>query len=290
MHNFKNLTTVSNSSLVALPFHAHNPSNSSKNKALVETLHNTEVKELPNLSVNLLERRITCMTVPAIVEAVHTACVTGQKITLANYNVHSFNLSMQLPWFYEFLQNSEIAHCDSVGIIKAIGYMGLDLPIEYRASYTLLMPKILEKCNEKGLSVFLLGAKPEVLDTAIKRLKQQYPRVNFSGHHGYFEKGDTKQNEAIIKQINQANPNVLIVGMGMPIQEKWVSQHRSSLHVNAIMLGGAIIDRLAGVVSDCPRLISNVGLEWLYRLSQEPKRLAVRYLLGNPAFVLSRLA
>lgn len=104
MHNFKNLTTVSNSSLVALPFHAHNPSNSSKNKALVETLHNTEVKELPNLSVNLLERRITCMTVPAIVEAVHTACVTGQKITLANYNVHSFNLSMQLPWFYEFLQ------------------------------------------------------------------------------------------------------------------------------------------------------------------------------------------
>ncbi len=286
MHNLKNLTTVSHSSLVTLPFHAHNPSHSSKNKALVETLHNTEVKELPNLSVNLLERRITCMTVPAIVEAVYTACVTGKKITLANYNVHSFNLSMQLPWFYEFLQNSEIAHCDSVGIIKAIGYMGLDLPIEYRASYTLLMPKILEKCNEKGLSVFLLGAKPEVLDTAIERLKQQYPQVNFSGHHGYFEKDDAKQNEAIIKQINQANPNVLIVGMGMPIQEKWVSQHRSSLHVNAIMLGGAIIDRLAGVVSDCPRLISNVGLEWLYRLSQEPKRLAVRYLLGNPAFVL----
>ncbi|MDJ0677701.1 MAG: WecB/TagA/CpsF family glycosyltransferase [Calothrix sp. MO_167.B42] len=274
------------SSLIALPVDACNSYNVSKSEGLAKTRNYPQTSELPNLSVHLLGRRITCMTVPAIVEAIHTACITGKKITLAHYNVHSFNLSMQLPWFYEFLQNSEIAHCDSVGIIKAIGYMGLNLPIEYRASYTLLMPKILEKCNEKGFSVFLLGAKPEILETALERLKQQYPQVNFSGHHGYFEKDDTKQNEAVIKQINQANPNILIVGMGMPIQEKWVSQHRHSLDVNAIMVGGAIIDRLAGVVSNCPRLISNMGLEWLYRLSQEPKRLAVRYLLGNPAFVL----
>ena len=286
MHDFKNLTAISNSSSIALPVHACDSSSISKNEEIAKTLNHPQTSKLPNLSVHLLGRRITCMTVSAIVEAVCTVCMAGKKITLANYNVHSFNLSMQLPWFYEFLQSSEIAHCDSVGIIKAIGYMGLDLPIEYRASYTLLMPKILEKCNEKGFSVFLLGAKPEILEAALERLKKQYPQVNFSGHHGYFEKDNTKQNEAVIRQINQVNPNILIVGMGMPIQEQWVFQHRHSLNVNTIMLGGAIIDRFAGIVSDCPRLISNVGLEWLYRLCQEPKRLAARYLLGNPAFAL----
>jgi N-acetylglucosaminyldiphosphoundecaprenol N-acetyl-beta-D-mannosaminyltransferase len=223
--------------------------------------------------------------VPAIVEAIHTACVTKRKITVAHYNVHGFNLSMQLPWFYNFLQGADITHCDGSGILKAISYMGLKLPIQYRASYTALMPELLEHCNQHGFSIFLLGAKPQYLEAALNRLRRQYPNIKFAGHHGYFAKEDPNQNEAVIRQINYAKPHILLVGMGMPIQENWVRQHRSYLNVNAIMCGGAIIDRLAGVVTDCPKFLSNLGLEWLYRLCREPKRLATRYLLGNPAFV-----
>ena len=246
-----------------------------------------KLESLPSRNLYLLGRRITCMTVPAIVEAIHTACIEGRKLTVANYNVHSFNLSMQLPWFYNFLQSAEIAHCDSVGILKAISYMGLDLPIDYRASYTLLMPKLLEHCNQHGLSIFLLGSKPKYLEAALARLRRQYPNIALAGHHGYFGLEDPAQNEAVIQQINRASPHILVVGMGMPTQENWIRLHRSRLNVNAIMPGGAIIDRLAGIVSDCPAFISNMGLEWLYRLCREPKRLAPRYLLGNPAFVLS---
>jgi N-acetylglucosaminyldiphosphoundecaprenol N-acetyl-beta-D-mannosaminyltransferase len=243
-------------------------------------------EHLPNLNVHLLGRRITCMTVPAIVEAIHAACVKGRKMTVANYNLHSFNLSMQIPWFYDFVQNAEIAHCDSFGILLAIRYMGLNLPIEYRASYTYLMPKLLENCNQHGFSVFLLGSKPHYLETALERLRKQYPKIRLAGHHGYFAREGSQENEAVIQQINLAKPDILIVGMGMPTQEKWIQLHRRRLNANVIMLGGAIIDRLAGVVSDCPAILSNVGLEWLYRLGHEPKRLAARYLLGNPAFVL----
>ncbi|MGH2415888.1 MAG: WecB/TagA/CpsF family glycosyltransferase [Microcystaceae cyanobacterium] len=226
------------------------------------------------------------MTIPSIVEAVRIACAEGKKITVAHYNVHSFNLSMQLPWYYEFLQNADIVNCDSVGILKAISYMGLDLPLEYRASYTLLMPKVLENCNQNKFSVFLLGGKPQHLQAALERLTIKYPNTRFVGHHGYFNKEDSLENQAVIEQINQVKPNILVVGMGMPIQESWVQKHRDSLQVNAIMIGGAIIDRMAGVVSDCPQFISNVGFEWLYRLCREPKRLGARYLLGNPAFAL----
>lgn len=243
-------------------------------------------QKLPSLEVHLLERRITCMTVPAIVESIRAACIEGKKITVANYNVHSFNLSMQLPWFYNFLQSAEIAHCDGMGILKAIGYMGLKLPVDYRASYTLLMPKVLELCNRYKLTIFLLGAKPNYLQAAIANLETQYPNINVQGHHGYFDVENPDENDAIINQINQVKPHILLLGMGMPIQENWARLYRHRLNVNAIMLGGAAIDRMAGIVSDCPTFISNAGLEWLYRLGKEPKRLAARYLLGNPAFLL----
>ncbi|GAB1542693.1 hypothetical protein NUACC21_53670 [Scytonema sp. NUACC21] len=286
MDHLQDPTAVPRNSRVPLWYSNTNSFNRNKGNGLLKLPNNYQVEELPSLNIYLLERRITCMTVPAIVEAIYEASVQGKKITVANYNVHSFNLTMQLPWYYQFLQSADIAHCDSVGILKAIRWMGLKLPIEYRSSYSLLMPKVLEKCNEHGFSVFLLGSKPQNLERALNRLRQQYPNINFSGHHGYFDREDPVQNGMVIQKINQAKPNVLVLGMGMPIQEHWVYKHRNRLQVNAIMLGGAIVDRLAGIVPDCPPFLSNLGLEWLYRLIREPKRLAARYLLGNPAFVL----
>lgn len=286
MEHIQDPTVVSNNLRMQLRYSSVESSSSKKGTEFTRIPLPHQVQKLPSLDVYLLERRITCMTVPAIVEAIYKASVEGRKITVANYNVHSFNLSMQLPWYYQFLQSAEITHCDSVGILKAISWMGLHLPKYYRSSYTMLMPKVLEKCNEHRFSVFLLGAKPDCLETALNRLREQYPRINFFGHHGYFDKDDPKQNADVIEKINQTKPHVLVVGMGMPIQENWIKKHRSRLHVNAIMLGGAIIDRLAGVVPDCPNVLANLGLEWLYRLCREPKRLAARYLLGNPAFAL----
>ncbi|MEB3293951.1 MAG: WecB/TagA/CpsF family glycosyltransferase [Synechococcales bacterium] len=245
-----------------------------------------ESQGLPNLCVYLLGRRITFMTDAAIIQAIQSACEQNRRITVANYNVHAFNLSMQQPWFYNFLQGSEIVHCDGSGILKALKILGLNLPLPYRVSYTVLMPELLQHCHEQQLSVFLLGAKPEILTTALQNLRSQYPQAKFAGHHGYFKSNDEQTNRQIVHQINQCRPNVLIVGMGMPRQEQWVQQYRDQLQVNAILTGGAVIDRFAGVVSDCPRWLSRWGLEWCYRLCREPKRLAARYLLGNPAFVL----
>ncbi|MEC4983328.1 MAG: WecB/TagA/CpsF family glycosyltransferase [Oscillatoria sp. PMC 1068.18] len=249
--------------------------------------YSNEPETLPILRVNLLERRITCITVEGIINVIQSACNRNKQIVVANYNVHSFNLSMQLPWFYEFLQSAEIAHCDGSGILKGLEFMGLRLPIQYRASYSKLMPELLDSCNQQSRSIFLLGSKPEIVAEAQEQLKQQYPNISVAGHHGYFDKANPQQNQEIIEEINRFQPNILIVGMGMPTQEKWIQQYRNQLEVNAILPGGAVIDRLAGIVPDCPTFIANLGLEWLYRLCREPKRLASRYLLGNPAFLFN---
>jgi N-acetylglucosaminyldiphosphoundecaprenol N-acetyl-beta-D-mannosaminyltransferase len=243
-------------------------------------------KTLPDLEVHLLGRRITCMTVSSIVEAIHTACVEQKKMTVAHCNVHGFNLSMQLPWFYNFLQSSDIVHCDGTGILKAIRFMGTELPIQYRVSYTQLLPELLQHCNQHRFSIFLLGSQREHLQRAMENVWTHYPDISLSGHDGYFNMNDAAENDAIVEQINAVRPNILLVGMGMPRQENWIRQNRHRLSVNAILAGGAAIDRLAGAVSACPAFLSDAGLEWLYRLLHEPKRLATRYLLGNPAFLM----
>jgi N-acetylglucosaminyldiphosphoundecaprenol N-acetyl-beta-D-mannosaminyltransferase len=243
--------------------------------------------ERPSLKVSLLNRQISCITVESIIDAIHKACVEDIQITVANYNVHIFNLSMQIPWLYEFLQNAEIAHCDGMGILKGLDYMGLKLPIEYRVSYTVLMPEVLELCRQQKLSLFLLGHTSEHLEAALKNLRQQYPQINVDGHHGFFDRDNQLENQAVVDKINYMKPNILLVGMGSPVQEDWIRKNRDRIKVNVILPGGATIGRLGGIVRDSPEWIANAGLEWLYRLIQEPKRLASRYLIGNLTFAFN---
>lgn len=241
---------------------------------------------MPSYIVSLLGRRVTPMTTTAVIDVINLACTENRKMTIASYNIHSFNLSMQLPWFYEFLQSADIARCDGVGILKALKYMGLDLPLDYQVAGTRFVPTLLEHFKDQKLSFFLLGSKPQNLEVALSRLRDRYPNLNFAGHHGYFDKSDPIANAKVIDHINSVRPNILLIGMGMPVQEKWIFQHSRQLNVNVILPCGAVIDRLAGIVPDCPSYMSKAGLEWFYRFAREPKRLAARYLLGNPAFAL----
>lgn len=253
--------------------------------AASNSAHSLASNPFPDRTVHLLGRRLTLMTVPAIVGAIAATIEEERRLIVGHYNVHGFNLSMQLPWFHEFLQAADITHCDGMGIIKALGFLGVQLPQQYRVSYSLLMPALLRECDRRGFKLFLLGAKPATLEAALSNLRQQYPNARFEGQHGYFNRDDPQANVRVVQAINAAQPNILLVGMGMPLQEAWVSAHLGQLQVNAVLMGGAIIDRLAGQVSDCPGLLSNIGLEWAYRLAKEPRRLGARYLIGNPAFV-----
>lgn len=246
----------------------------------------SKAQSLVTYNAKLLGREITCITTDNLLERVHESCIKKEKIVVSNYNVNSFNISIKFPWFLDFLQTSEIAHIDGFGIIYALRFMGYILPKEYRVSYSKLMPRLLDSCDQKGYSIYFLGAKPELLNVAIANLRQQYPNAVINGHHGYFDYENEESNQVVIDDINHHKPNILIVGMGMPLQEYWVHNNRDLVEANSILLGGAVIDRMAGAVPECPQFLSNSGLEWLFRLIREPKRLLTRYALGNTAFVL----
>jgi N-acetylglucosaminyldiphosphoundecaprenol N-acetyl-beta-D-mannosaminyltransferase len=105
--------------------------------------------------------------------------------------------------------------------------------------------------------------------------------------HGYFNKSaGGKENEKVIAQINRCHPDVLIVGFGMPLQEKWLAENLSKLEIKVAMPGGAVFDYMSGRIRRAPRWMTDHGLEWLGRLLIEPRRLWRRYLIGNPLFLL----
>ncbi|VEP18904.1 Exopolysaccharide biosynthesis protein, WecB/TagA/CpsF family [Hyella patelloides LEGE 07179] len=241
--------------------------------------------ELNISSVYFFNRRVDLVTIDTVIKAIFKSCRQKVKIVISNYNVHAFNLSMSLPLFLAFHQYADITVCDGMGILKALEFMGTKIDSKYKVSLTSMIPRLLNKCERESLSVFLLGSKPQNLNKAIEKQKAKHPNLLLAGHHGYFDYKDLNENQIIIDKINKFKPDILIVGMGMPLQELWIQNNYDNLETLVIIPCGAVIDRLAGLVPTPPRLISNAGLEWLYRLIREPKRLATRYLLGNPLFL-----
>ncbi|MDJ0567629.1 MAG: WecB/TagA/CpsF family glycosyltransferase [Pleurocapsa sp. MO_192.B19] len=238
-------------------------------------------------SVYLLNRRLNLATTDTIVEAIYTSCKQKAKITVSNYNVHAFNLSMLLPQFLAFQQNADITVCDGMGMLQGLKLKGVCVSSHHRVPLTLMIPKLLDKCERHKLSVFLLGSKPQILETALNNEKVKHPALKIAGHHGYFDHNDPVENQTVIEKINQFQPDILIVGMGMPLQELWIQNNYQNLKALVMIPCGAVIDRLAGLVPNSPQWMSDMGLEWLFRLMREPKRLAARYLLGNSLFLLN---
>jgi N-acetylglucosaminyldiphosphoundecaprenol N-acetyl-beta-D-mannosaminyltransferase len=139
---------------------------------------------------------------------------------------------------------------------------------------------------QQGWRVFYLGSKPGVAERGAEILQQRFPGLQIATAHGYFDaRPDSQENQAVLAEINTYQPHVLMVGMSMPRQEHWVLDNLEQISANAILTAGAAMDYVAGAVPTPPRWAGKWGLEWLFRLVAEPRRLARRYLV-EPWFVL----
>jgi len=163
--------------------------------------------------------------------------------------------------------------------------LGYNIP--QRITYADWMWQLAEFAESHGFTLFFLGARPGVADKAAARLKERFPNLRIVGtRHGYFDKdAGSPENEAVIRKINAAKPNILIVGFGMPLQECWLMENWDRIEANVALTGGAVFDYVSGELPRGPRWMTDHGLEWLARLIIEPRRLWKRYLIGNPLFL-----
>jgi N-acetylglucosaminyldiphosphoundecaprenol N-acetyl-beta-D-mannosaminyltransferase len=177
---------------------------------------------------------------------------------------------------------SDIISVDGMGVIWGARLAGHRLP--ERVAGIDLMEHLLKLCADRGYRPFILGARQEVLDLALARIRERHPRLRIAGsRNGYFSRDDEPQ---IVDEIRQSKPDCLFVAISSPIKERFTRQYRDLLGVPFLMGVGGSIDVMAGLTSRAPLWVQRIGCEWLYRLGQEPTRLWHRYLMTNSAFAV----
>jgi N-acetylglucosaminyldiphosphoundecaprenol N-acetyl-beta-D-mannosaminyltransferase len=172
---------------------------------------------------------------------------------------------------------------DGVPLVWALRALGL--PQTRRVYGPALMRLVCRRAEERGLAIGLYGGSPEVQERLRSRLLERHPllRIAFAASPPY-RPATEAEDAATIDAIEASGARILFVGLGCPKQERWIAAHRETLP--CVMLGvGAAFDFLAGAKRQAPRVLQRAGLEWLFRLACEPRRLWRRYLIHNPRFL-----
>jgi N-acetylglucosaminyldiphosphoundecaprenol N-acetyl-beta-D-mannosaminyltransferase len=211
---------------------------------------------------------------------------SGELGLILNVNAHCLNLCHDDPALRKFFNGADVVFCDGAGVMLAARLLGKHVPA--KITYADWVWRLAAFAEAEGLSLFLLGARPGVAEKAARRLKTRHPALLLSGvRHGYFDHATgSPENEAVLREIQVARPDILLVGLGMPLQEIWLMENRHRIDAGVALTGGAVFDYVSGSLRRGPRILTDNGLEWLARLLVEPRRLWRRYLLGNPLFLM----
>ena len=219
------------------------------------------------------------------------------KLLINTINAHSYNTARKDSLFAEALTNGDVLLPDGVSIVMACKWIkAKSLPKERIAGWDLFafeMEKLereseeLRTKSEESKIVMFMGSSQKVLDLIVKRAAEVYPHLKVVTYSPpYKTEFSDEDNKAIIDAIHAANPDLLWIGMTAPKQEKWTYSHWKELnihcHVGSI---GAVFDFFAGTMKRAPMWWQEHGLEWLYRLLKEPKRMWSRYIIGNALFL-----
>jgi N-acetylglucosaminyldiphosphoundecaprenol N-acetyl-beta-D-mannosaminyltransferase len=237
------------------------------------------------VSAYVLDVRVDIITLSELLQFIKGAVDNSAQAIVANVNVHAVNLACDKPWFRDFLNDADLVFCDGAGV--KLGAKLLGQPIPYRYTPPDWIDELCCLCVENDYSLFLLGGRPGVAQKMADTLLLNFPALRLVGvHHGYYDKSpDSPENLQIIERINETKADILLVGFGMPLQERWLLDNMPLLAIKVALPVGALLDYVAGEVYRMPRWITDNGLEWLARLMIEPRRLWRRYIVGNPLFL-----
>ncbi|HVR06056.1 MAG TPA: WecB/TagA/CpsF family glycosyltransferase [Solirubrobacteraceae bacterium] len=181
----------------------------------------------------------------------------------------------------EIICSCQLINADGQSVVWASRLLGDPLP--ERVAGIDLMQELFALAEARGYRIFILGARAEVLETAVGKLREQHPRLAIAGfHHGYFSDDESPR---VAAEIRAAQADILFVAMTSPRKEQWLGQYGPTLEAPLVMGVGGSIDVVAGVTRRAPGPWQRAGLEWMYRLLQEPRRLAGRYIRTNMQFI-----
>ncbi|MDG1283449.1 MAG: WecB/TagA/CpsF family glycosyltransferase [Flavobacteriales bacterium] len=234
------------------------------------------------MKVKLFNIEIDAISMRQTLDIVEDAVANDKHIHHTVVNAGKIVLMQEDKELEKSVNEADLINADGQAVVWASKMLGSPLP--ERVSGIDLMEKLVKRSFEKGYRCYFLGAEEDVVSNLITLYKKKYSNNVIAGYrNGYFKKSDEKR---IAKVISQSNANILFVAITSPKKEIFLNTYKKELkNINFIMGVGGSFDVIAGKVNRAPKWMQDIGFEWLYRVIQEPRRMFMRYLVGNTKFI-----
>ncbi|OQY97671.1 MAG: acetyl-mannosamine transferase [Candidatus Brocadia sp. UTAMX2] len=234
--------------------------------------------------INICDVEIDNVSLQDSIKTISKALEKEGNIFITTPNVHHIVLIQKDKEFKKIYQEASLVLADGMPIVWASKFLGT--PLKEKVSGSDLVPVICKFAAEKGYRLFFLGGRLGAVEKARENLIKMYPQIKIVGVYSppFGFENNREENEIIIKMIQNARPEILLVGLGAPKQEKWIYRHYKKLDVPVAIGVGVTFEFISGMVKRAPKWMQKLGLEWFWRLIMEPRRLWKRYLIQDICF------
>lgn len=231
----------------------------------------------------VLDFPITALRFEEQIQTILKWAIARKSKTVCVANVHMLMEAHWNPNFANIVQNSDLVTPDGMPLVWMMRQMGARY--QDRVAGMDIFLEICKRAQTHNVSVFFVGSQTEILTKMLTRLEQEFPQLKIAGMEPLpFCPVRETEDKALINKINSSGAGVVWVSLGCPKQEKWMIQHKDK--IQSVMVGvGGVFPVYAGIQKRAPRIVRDLGLEWLYRCIQEPRRLWRRYATTIPAFI-----
>ncbi len=234
-----------------------------------------------NKRITILNTTIDVLDVKDTINLVEEYVKQKEPLHLMGVNADKINELNENERLKQIVNSCGIINADGTSVIKASKYLGMPLP--ERVAGIDLMQSLVSLSERRGYSVYLLGAKQEVVEKTAEILREKHPNLIISGiHNGYFKESDWVE---ISKIIKLAHPDFVFVGITSPLKEYFIEYLQDDGNDSVFMGVGGSFDVISGYIPRAPKWMQKMGFEWLFRMIQEPRRLFKRYFVGNTKFI-----
>jgi len=230
--------------------------------------------------IDIFEIKINPVKRSDLVAVIKSNLEKGIQTTQFGVNSATINELIENEEYRHAINDADLLNIDGMSVVWGLRYLGYKVP--ERVATPDLADDLIEIAEKQNFSIFLLGANESILALCVKNLKKSFPGILIAGSHdGYYKQENELQ---IIDLINKARPDILLIGMPSPKKELFCQKYKTQLNVKYILGVGGYFDIISGRIKRAPKWMQNIGLEWTYRLIQEPERMWRRYLIGTNKF------
>jgi len=228
-------------------------------------------------------------TLDEYLQFIKTSIEKRAPCTILYHNLHSLYSYMSSESLRRYYEGTTVL-VDGMPVVWLYKLAGEALGREHRITYVDFIMPMMEMAKENGWKVYHLGQSADIQLQAIDIIRSKVPGIEIDGHDGYFDQeAQSTESLEVIKGVNDFGTNLLLVGFGAPRQEAWLHAHRDQINAEAVLTCGACMEYVAGAVKTPPRWMGQIGMEWSFRLLENPRRFAFRYLV-EPLLLAGMLA